>query len=132
MFRQPTIVFLCIKDDCIKRQLNESDSLHAVQKMDFQSKIKELTNKYKNAATTGSSSSATNSTQTSPASVSHLAAVSLNAYNILIQFQQKDIHVPIVHVNNKFDLLDAQQNNFIDKNSSTTTTSTTTVIPVSS
>lgn len=86
--------------------------------MDFQSKIKELTNKYKNAATNGTTGSSASSAQTSPASVSHLAAVSLNAYNILIQFQQTDVHVPIVHVNNKFDLLDAQQNNIYEKNHS--------------
>ena len=90
--------------------------MHAVQKMDFQSKIKELTNKYKNAATSGGSgSSSANSAQTSPASVSHLAAMSLNAYNILAHFQQTEIHVPIVHVNNKFDLLDAPQTNFLAK-----------------
>ncbi|RNA18149.1 ankyrin repeat domain-containing 12-like [Brachionus plicatilis] len=34
--------FLIFKNDMIKRQLNESDSLFAVQKMDFQSKIREL------------------------------------------------------------------------------------------
>jgi hypothetical protein len=36
--------FLKLKDDLIKRQLNESDSLYAVQKMDWQSKIKHLAN----------------------------------------------------------------------------------------
>ncbi len=36
--------FLKLKDDLIKRQLNESDSLYAVQRMDWQSKIKHLAN----------------------------------------------------------------------------------------
>lgn len=34
--------FLLFKNDMIKRQLNESDSLYAVQKMDFQSKIRDI------------------------------------------------------------------------------------------
>lgn len=34
--------FLVFKNDMIKRQLNESDSLYAVQKMDFLSKIRDL------------------------------------------------------------------------------------------
>ena len=34
--------FLVFKNDMIKRQLNESDSLYAVQKMDFQSNIRDL------------------------------------------------------------------------------------------
>ena len=36
--------FLKIKDDLIKRQLHESDCLHAVQLMDWQSKLKQLNN----------------------------------------------------------------------------------------
>jgi len=95
------VKFQKLKDDLIKRQLNESDSLHAVQKMDFQLKIRELSHKYKMAATSASSN--TCSTESSPSS---LAMVSLNAYNAILIFQQNDLHIPIVHVNNKFDLLD--------------------------
>ncbi len=36
--------FLKLKDNLIKRQLNESDSLYAVQRMDWQSKIKFVAN----------------------------------------------------------------------------------------
>lgn len=107
--------FQKLKDDCIKRQLNESDSLHAVQKMDFQSKIRELSNKYKNAVTNGTAS--INSNPNSPLSVTNLTAVSLNAYNIVSNFQQNDLHVPIVHVNNKFELLDATHHQFISNES---------------
>lgn len=56
--------FYTFKNDMIKRQLNESDSLFAVQKMDFQSKIRDLS----------------------------------------LSFEY--LNVPIVNVNNKFDLFD--------------------------
>lgn len=56
--------FFIFKNDMIKRQLNESDSLFAVQKMDFQSKIRDLS----------------------------------------LSFDY--LNVPIVNVNNKFDLFD--------------------------
>lgn len=73
----------------IKRQLHESDSLQAIQKMDFQSRLRELTFKQKqhlaNAATSGST-----------AASSQLAA-----------FQFNDAHVPIVAVNAKLDLFDS-------------------------
>lgn len=95
--------FQKLKDDCIKRQLNESDSLHAVQKMNFQAKLRELSNKYKNAITNSTNSITKDS---------DMAANSLSSYNIIAHFQQNDIHVPIVHVNNKFDLLDASQQKF--------------------
>ena len=36
--------FQKLKDDLIKRQLHESDSLHAVQLMDWQSKLKKVNN----------------------------------------------------------------------------------------
>ena len=45
-----------IREDMAKRQLNESDSLNAVQKMDFQSKLKEFMNKHKHAADSAASS----------------------------------------------------------------------------
>ncbi len=108
-----------LQDDCIKRQLNESDSLHAVQKMDFEAKLRELSNKYKNAMT--SSASATSAHSPS----SNMAAVSLAAYNVICHFKQNDLHVPIVHVNNKFDLLDAAQHQFISTGSSNAANSVT-------
>jgi hypothetical protein len=70
---------ISFKDDLIKRQLNESDSLHAVQKMNFQSKIREISNKIKFSSTNVHFSNAANS-------------------NIFTLIQ----NVPIVHVNNKF------------------------------
>ena len=39
--------FQRLKDDLIKRQLHESDSLHAVQLMDWQSKLKQVNNSNK-------------------------------------------------------------------------------------
>ena len=68
-----------LKDDLIKRQLNESDSLHAVQKMNFQSKIRELSNKVK-----------------FPTTNIHLLNSANSNICTLVQ------NVPIVHVNNKF------------------------------
>ena len=75
--------FQKLKDDLIKRQLHESDSLHAVQKMDFESIVRDVTNKYK-----------------------ILANGVKNATNRLSTFKLNDIHVPIVHVNNKFELFE--------------------------
>ena len=74
----------------IKRQLNESDSLYAVQKMDFQLKLRELSSKYKSVV--------------SGASVTTAAVTALNQITL---FKLNDSHVPIVHVNNKFELFDA-------------------------
>jgi hypothetical protein len=93
--------------------------------MDFQSKLRELTIKYKVAAskqTTGSSSS---SSLTSAAN----AASSLSA-TILSHFQQNDLHVPMVHVNNKFELFDTYLNssnmvNVISSVASSSTSATT-------
>mgnify|MGYP003385621254 CR=1 FL=1 len=72
----------------IKRQLHESDSLLAIQKMDFQSKVQELILKHKLAATNNSSLI--------------VSASQLSTF----QFQLKDYHVPIVSVNSKLDLFD--------------------------
>lgn len=97
-----------MKDDLIKRQLNESDSLHAVQKMDFQSKLREISNKYK--LPSNSSTSSSQSTHS-------------NGILALSHIQLNDQHVPIVHVNNKFDIFDAALNAVSDSmltNSSTT------------
>ncbi len=72
-----------LKDDLVKRQLNESDSLYAVQKMDFQSKLRELNNRNK------------------------VNGVAQNQQQqFLQQIAQNDSHVPIVHVNSKFELID--------------------------
>ena len=72
----------------IKRQLNESDSLHAVQKMNFQSKIREVSNKIKFTSTNSQFLNLSNS-------------------NVCTILQ----NVPIVHVNNKFfDTFDCQIN----------------------
>jgi hypothetical protein len=89
--------FQKLKEDIIKRQLNESDSLHAVQKMDFQACIRELLNKYKTVKPTVNSTSST---------------ASLFNYNLISQFQQTGLAncVPIVQVNfNKIDLFDISQ-----------------------
>jgi hypothetical protein len=75
--------FQKLKDDLIKRQLHESDSLHAVQKMDFESILRDIINKYKII---------TNGVK--------------NPTNRLSMFKLNDIHVPIVHVNNKFELFE--------------------------
>jgi hypothetical protein len=75
--------FQKLKDDLIKRQLHESDSLHAVQKMDFESIVRDVANKYKIM---------TNGVK--------------NSTNRLSLFKLNDIHVPIVHVNNKFELFE--------------------------
>ena len=72
--------------------MHESDSLHAVQKMDFESIVRDVTNKYK-----------------------ILANGVKNATNRLSTFKLNDIHVPIVHVNNKFELFEnALTWNFIE------------------
>ena len=82
--------FQKLKDDLIKRQLHESDSLYAVQKMDFESTCRDLTKK--NVA----SSSCTTSS---------LAVSATTAANKLGLFKQNQQHVPIVLVN-KFDLFE--------------------------
>ncbi len=75
----------------MKRQLNESDSLYAVQKMDFQSRLRELKELNKISAKT--------SVQNGPTPQTYASAQ-------MLHFQQSDLHVPIVHVNSKFDLID--------------------------
>jgi len=44
MLTEVNLKFQRIKDDLIKRQLNECDSLYAVQRMDWQSKLREISN----------------------------------------------------------------------------------------
>jgi hypothetical protein len=80
--------FQKLKDDLIKRQLHESDSLYAVQKMDFESIVRDLTNKYKiiPGVTTNT--------------------VNGNILTKLSFFKQNETHVPIVHVNSKFELFE--------------------------
>lgn len=70
----------------IKRQLHESDSLQAIQKMDFQSRVRELAFKNKLANTNNPN---LNGSQITP-----------------FHFQFNDYHVPIVTVNSKLDLFD--------------------------
>lgn len=85
--------YLKTKEDLVKRQLNESDSLNAVQKMDIQSHIRELLNKYKQQAKNNPSICMTN-------------------YNLISQYQQTNLasFVPIVPVSfNKIDLFDVSQ-----------------------
>jgi polyhydroxyalkanoate synthesis regulator phasin len=79
--------FQKLKDDLIKRQLNESDSLHAVQKMNYQSKIREISIKLKSMSAVNSMSGNGNSL---------LLSSSILSNPLLCQ------QVPIVHVNNKF------------------------------
>lgn len=71
----------------IKRQLNESDSLYAVQKMDFQSKLREL--KESSKSKTGASGGGG-------------AGTGIGSSNLTYS----DSHVPIVSVNNKLELID--------------------------
>lgn len=71
----------------IKRQLHESDSLQAIQKMDFKSKVRELTFKQKLAMTNNKNSNGSITSQP-------------------FQFHLNDYHVPIVSVNSKLDLFD--------------------------
>lgn len=97
--------FQKLKDDLIKRQLNESDSLHAVQKMDFDLKLRELISKYKLAS--------------QQVGMSNLSAT--QAYTQYSLFQLNDFHVPIVHVNNKLELFDATL--YINTNHSSSTLS---------
>lgn len=89
--------FQKFKDDLIKRQLNESDSLHAVQKMDFQSKYSELSHKHKLATNSQSNTNSANK------------LMNVNAVSSPFLLKQTDIHVPIVHVNSKFELFDLSQ-----------------------
>lgn len=108
--------FQKLKDDMVKRQLNESDSLNAVQKMDFQSFIRELLNKYK--------INAKNVTANNASTVS----ASLAAYTLITQFQQTNMAscVPIVHVQfNKIDLFDVAQIYSVPKSSNLQTTTNT-------
>jgi hypothetical protein len=89
--------FQKFKEDLIKRQLNESDSLHAVQKMDFQSKYSELSHKQKLASNNQSNSNSANK------------LINANTVSSPFLLKQTDIHVPIVHVNSKFELFDLSQ-----------------------
>jgi len=59
-------------------------------------------------------------TTTSSTNSAHILSPNknLSAFNIISHFKQNDLHVPIVHVNNKFDLLDATQQQFISTDSS--------------
>jgi hypothetical protein len=85
------------KDDLVKRQLNESDSLYAVQKMDFQTRLREL----KELNKAGAKASSLNGP------LAHQPPMN-NTFTSaqMLHFQQSDLHVPIVHVNSKFELID--------------------------
>lgn len=91
----------------IKRQHHESDSLQAVQKMDFQSRVRELAFKNKLAANSAASAAAAaaSSSVIVPTTTPQPAVV------VAAQFQQTDLHVPIVLVNSKLDLFDSFQLN---------------------
>ena len=84
------------KDDLIKRQLNESDSLFAVQKMDFQSKLREIKEMSKSKTNAQNANSVTNSNANN------------QVYSMLQHFTPSELHVPIVRVNNKFDLIETR------------------------
>jgi hypothetical protein len=60
--------------------------------MDFQSRLRELKELNKSKANGGN--------------VASNGSVNQPINNFVVHFQQTDLHVPIVHVNSKFDLID--------------------------